>query len=292
MAERIFITGATGNTGQALLRLIAGDSALGQTRVTCLCRPVGRAERLLPFGVRIVGGDASSAESLKRVYQGEDTVIHISSIFHSPAVLEGCRGMKRLIAISSTRLFSDYWDGTAEIFSAERAIEQSGVPFTILRPTMIYGTPEDHNVSKLIRVVKKYPIVPLPHGGKSVFQPVYLDDLAACIILALKKPVSIGKSYNIPGGSAHSLREMVSIVSKELGRHVLTVPFPLGLAEAAVGWHEKRSPRPLIRREQIQRLREDKRYDFSEAARDLGYAPMHFREGVAREIRAMLAAEA
>lgn len=289
MEERIFITGATGNTGQALLRLVSGDAAFGQTRITCLSRPVGRAERLLPFGVRIVGGDASSAGSLKNVYRGEEAVILISSIFHARAVLEGCRGMKRLIVISSTGVFSSYRAIASEIEAAERAIAQSGIPFTILRPTMIYGTPEDRNVSRLIRVVRKYPIIPLPGGGKSIFQPVHVSDLAACIILALKTPASIGKSYNIPGGSAHSLREIVGIISKTLGKKVLTVPFPLSLAEAAVKYHEKHSPRPVIRKEQIERLREDKQFDFSEAARDLGYAPRHFKEGVAQEIRSMLA---
>jgi len=287
MADSIFITGGTGNTGQALLRLIATDETFRGARITCLCGPGGRGERLLPFGVKIAGGDASSAESLRKVYGGEPVVIHISSIFHAPAVIEGCRGMKRLIAVSSTRVFSKTWGRAREIEAAESAIERSGVPYTILRPTMIYGNSGDRNISKFIRLVMKYRIVPLPGGGKSVFQPVHVDDLAACILAALKTPQSAGKSYNVPGGSAHSLREIVEIISGILGKKVLLIPVPLGLAEAAAGLQEKVLPRPLIHREQIERLREDKRYDFSEAARDLGYAPRDLRAGIEQEIREM-----
>jgi len=292
MPEAIFITGGTGNTGQAVLRQLAADEAFRDARITGLCRPGGRGERLLPFGVRIAGGDASSAESLAKVYRGEPVVIHISSIFHAGAVLEGCRGMRRLVAVSSTRVYSKSWERAKEIEEAERAIERSGVPYTILRPTMIYGTPEDRNISKLIRLVTKYGIVPLPGGGRSIFQPVHVDDLASCVLAALKTPASAGKSYDVPGGSAHSLREIVGIISGKLGRKALIVPFPLGLAETAAGTLERLLPRSVIRREQIERLREDKRYDFSEAVKDLGYAPRSFAEGVAGEIRSIRSEEA
>lgn len=290
MPEAIFITGGSGNTGQAVLRRLAADEAFRGTRITGLCRPGGRGERLLPFGVRIAGGDASNAESLRTVYRDEPVVIHISSIFHAEAVIEGCRGMKRLIAVSSTRRFSKSWERAREIEAAERAIEVSGVPYTILRPTMIYGTAEDRNISKLIRLVGKYGIVPLPGGGKSVFQPVHVDDLAACVLAALNTPRSAGKSYNVPGGSAHPLREIVGIIAGILEKKVLIVPFPLSLAEAAAGMLEKLLPRSPVHREQIERLREDKRYDFSEAARDLGYAPRDLNAGIEQEIREMFGA--
>jgi nucleoside-diphosphate-sugar epimerase len=289
MADSIFITGGTGNTGQAVLRALATDDAFRGAPITCLCRPGGRGERLLPFGVKIAGGDASSAESLKRVYQGEPVVIHISSIFHAGAVLEGCAGMKRLIAVSSTRVYSRVYADAEGIAEAERRIERSGVPSTILRPTMIYGTPEDRNISKFIRLVRRFPIVPLPGGGKAIFQPVHVDDLAGCILAALKSRVSAGKIYEIPGGSAHTLREIVGIIAEILGKRVLTVPVPVGLAAAGVAIQERLLPRPFISREQIERLREDKRYDCSEAAKDLGYAPRQFREGVAQEIRLLSA---
>jgi nucleoside-diphosphate-sugar epimerase len=287
MADSIFITGGTGNTGQAVLRLLAADEAFRGARITCLCRREGRAERLLSFGVKIAGGDASRVESIRRVYQGEPIVIHISSIFHSEAVLEGCRGMKRIIAVSSTRVYSRAYADAGRIADAERAIDRFGVPSTILRPTMIYGTPEDRNISKFIRLVRKSPIVPLPGGGKAIFQPVHVDDLASCILAALKAPASAGKTYDIPGGSAHTLREIVQIIARTLGKTIITVPVPIGLAAAGASLQAKLLGRSVITREQIERLREDKMYDWAEATKDLGHSPRQLREGIEQEIRLM-----
>jgi len=287
MTDRIFITGAAGKTGRALLSLLVRDPAFTGARITCLSRPGSPCEALLPFGVRIAGGDASKPRSLAKVYGGEETVIHLSSIFHTGAVLEACRGMKRLVAVSSTRIFSKSWRRAKEIESAELAIARSGVPFTILRPTMIYGTPDDRNVSQLIRLVRKWSVVPLPGGGKAIFQPVHVNDLASCVLAAFKTSASVGKTYNVPGGSAHSLREMIEIIAGALGKKVSTVSVPLPLAEtgaALLGLAGRRYARSA---EQIRRLREDKQYDYTEAARDFGYSPRPFAEGVSLLVGAM-----
>ena len=151
---------------------------------------------------------------------------------------------------------------------------------------MIYGNAEDRNISKLIRLVGKCAIVPLPGGGRSIFQPVHVDDLAACILAALKTPASAGKTLRRPRRErAFAAGDRRASSAEILGKKVLTVPFPLGLAEAAVGAAGEGSSRaPFIRREQIERLREDKRYDYSEAAQDLGYAPreLHGQESPRR----------
>jgi nucleoside-diphosphate-sugar epimerase len=288
MGGDLFITGGSGNTGQALLGRIFDDPELREAAVTCLARPGGRRENLARFPVRIVTGDSSDAGSLGRAYGGEPTVIHISSIFHAGAVAEACRGAERLIAVSSTGVFSRYRRLAGEIAAGERAIVQSGVPYTILRPTMIYGTPTDRNISRIIRLVRRSPVVPLPGGGGSIFQPVHVDDLATCITTTLTRPESAGKTYSVPGGSAHSLEEIVAIIAKLLGKKVITVSVPFPLADAAVRAYERLARRPKLRREQILRLREDKSYDYGEAARDLGYAPMPFRNGVSRQIRLMV----
>jgi nucleoside-diphosphate-sugar epimerase len=278
MRRKIFITGAAGKTGAALLELISGQGA----EVTCLCRSEACRERLSRFPVNIVEGDASNVGSLGRAYGGEEIVIHISSIFHTPAVLEACRGAKRLIAISSTGVFSRYRRTAAEIERCESLIETSGIPCTILRPTMIYGTPDDRNISRLVRLVAKYGVVPLPGGGRARFQPVHVKDLARCISACLESEASIGKSYNVPGGSSHSLGEIVRIIAGLLRKRVITLPIPLAPALFAA--------RILLLRidpEQIERLREDKTFSYEDAGHDLGYTPMTFEEGLRLQLEAM-----
>jgi nucleoside-diphosphate-sugar epimerase len=273
MSRGIFITGASGKTGLALLELMFEERG-AETDVTCLCRGERCRKRLARFPVRIVYGDASDPESLGSAYSGEETVIHLSSIFHSPALLEACRESKRLIVVSSTGVFSKHRSRAAQIVEMERLVMNSGVPSTILRPTMIYGTPDDRNISRLVRFLERSRVVPLPSAGKARFQPVHVTDLARCILACLSIAGSIDKSYNVPGGNAHSLAEIVRIIAGLLGRRVFIVPVPLALASLAV-----RTMGQRIDPEQIERLREDKTFSYDKAARDLNYSPMPFEEG-------------
>ena len=273
MPQRIFITGASGKTGLALLELMFEGGGT-EADVTCLCRSERCRERLALFPVRIVTGDASDPGSLGTAYGGEKTVIHLSSIFHAPALLETCREAKRLIVVSSTGVFSEHRSKAGQIEEMERFVRNSGVPSTILRPTMIYGVPDDRNISRLVRFVERSRVLPLPGAGKARFQPVHVTDLARCILASLSSDASIGKSYNVPGGSAHSLAEIVHIIAGLLGKQISIVPVPLALASLAVRMLPGR-----IDLEQIERLREDKTFSYDDAVRDLGYSPMSFEKG-------------
>ena len=295
MRRKIFITGAAGKTGTALLDLLLERYGKGSdegpafgvqdgqsVEVTCLCRSDACRDKLSRFPVSIAEGDSSDPQSLRRAYRGEETVIHISSIFHAPAAVEAFRGAGRLIAISSTGIFSKYRRTAAEIARCESLIEASGIPYTILRPTMIYGTPDDRNISRLVRLVARSPVVPLPGGGRARFQPVHVRDLAGCIAACLGRDTGIGRSYDVPGGSVHSLGEIVRMISKLLVKRVVPVPVPLPLALLAVKMTGSR-----IDPEQIERLREDKVFPYDDAARDLGYAPMTLEEGLRLLLEAM-----
>lgn len=295
MGGKIFITGAAGKTGTALLELMferggvdkKGTATLhlpqgSDKEVTCLCRSDTCREHLSRFPISTVPGDASDAESLGRAYRGEEIVIHMSSIFHASAILEACHAVKRLIVVSSTGVFSRYRVAAKEINRCEALVESSGIPYTILRPTMIYGTPDDRNISKLVRYIAKHRLVPLPGGGKARFQPVHVRNLAGCILACLNRSESVGKSYNIPGGSAKSLKEIVGIIAGLLGKRVLTLPIPISPTLLAA-----RILRLRIDPEQIERLREDKTFPYDAAAADLGYAPMTFEEGLRLQLEAM-----
>ncbi|HER43354.1 MAG TPA: NAD-dependent epimerase/dehydratase family protein [Candidatus Eisenbacteria bacterium] len=282
MRRRIFITGAAGKAGSALLDLVFERGGGVEADVACLCRSDACRERLSRFPVAIAEGDASDAVSLRRAYRGEETVVHLSSIFHAPAVVEACREAKRLVVLSSTGVFSRFRRSAAEIGRCEKLIESSGIPYTILRPTMIYGTPDDRNISRLVRLVARSPVVPLPGGGRARFQPVHVRDLAACIAACLESGAGIGRSYNVPGGSAHGLGEIIRIIAGLLGKRVLLVPVPLGPVLLAA-----RALRLRVDPEQIERLREDKTFPYDDAAVDLGYAPMVFEDGLRLQLEAM-----
>jgi nucleoside-diphosphate-sugar epimerase len=152
---------------------------------------------------------------------------------------------------------------------------------------MIYGTPDDRNISRLITLIRRHSLIPLPASGRSVFQPVHAADLALCTAAVLGSPGSIGKSYNVPGGSAHTLREMVTIIAGLLGRRVRVIPVPYRTALFAVRLARAIHPGLRLDTEQIERLRENKSFDYTDAAGELGYTPMTFPEGLQRQMHGM-----
>jgi NADH dehydrogenase len=152
---------------------------------------------------------------------------------------------------------------------------------------MIYGGEADRNISRLIRLIDRSGVVPLPGGGRTVFQPVHVNDLASCIVAALERPESIGRIYDIPGRDALTLAEIVRTIADLLGKPVLTVPVPLPLALFAVKTAGLLVPRLGISADQIERLGEDKAHDLTAAATDLGYDPAPFREGIKAQLQRM-----
>ena len=224
MQTRLFITGASGNTGRAFLDDLFRSPLARDADVLCLTLPGDPFGDLSAWPVRTVEGNARDADSISRVWDGDRSLVDISSIYHSEAILKGCPGARSIVVISSTGLFSRYRDEASRIEAAERVVTSSGIPWTIFRPTMIYGTPIDRNMSKLITYVSRRRMIPMPGGGKSLFQPVSAFDLASCITAALISPAVAGKSYEISGGSIHTLREIVVMVSS-WGCEEQTTPF-------------------------------------------------------------------
>ncbi len=283
MQTRLFITGASGNTGRAFLDDFFRSPAARGADVVCLTRPGDPLGDLSAWPVRTVEGDASDAGSISGAWDGDRAIVNISSIYHSEAILKGCPGARSIVAISSTGIFSRFRDEAVRIEASEKIVTSSGIPRTILRPTMIYGTPIDRNMSKLIKYIAGKRVILMPGGGKSLFQPVSAFDLASCITASLLSAAASGKSYEISGGSVHTLREIVEMIAGILERRITMVPVPLSAAVAVL----KILPSPPVKPAQIIRLLEDKVFDHSAASADLGFSPVPLDAGLRRQIELM-----
>src|SRR5205085_5177203 len=103
----------------------------------------------------------------------------------------------------------------------------SALDWTLVRPTMIYGTPADRNIARLLRLLRRAPLVPLPGGGRSLQQPVHVDDVADAIVRALERDPSIGRAYDLGGPEPLTLRELVQDAARAVGRRPWLVTVPL-----------------------------------------------------------------
>ena len=216
------------------------------------------------------------------------TVLSLSPIWHLPQALAAlkAKGMQRLVAFSSTSLFTkvaspDPYEREvvrrlADGEAAVRAFcEAQGVRWTILRPTLIYAEGQDQNVTRLARLILRLGFLPLAGSGKGLRQPVHADDLAAAAIAAARSPAAYDKAYDLPGGETLTYRQMAERVFVGLGRK----PAVVGVPEAA--WALAFAlARPLLPGATAQmgaRMSEDLTFDSGAAGQDFGWNPKAFR---------------
>lgn len=171
------------------------------------------------------------------------------------------------------------------VVPAERAISQAlrdgehalaaacarhGAPWTVLRPTLIYGAGMDKSLSPIARRAWRTRLFPLPFG-RGLRQPVHAEDIALAVIAALGRPASAGHILPIGGGEQLSAREMFSRVRRSIPH--FTVPLPMPAWSLHAGAHLV----PPHWRGPLARLDTDLVADNAELERLLGIKPRPFR---------------
>jgi len=278
------ITGPLGFVASRMLPILAQ----GNVRVLALVRPGRDASVLDAFpNVEVRRGDLADPATLVQAFEGAREIVHLAGLALVPGMLPHvlaarvARGAFVSSAGVHTRLVSPSADAKR---AGESALRASDLGFTILRPSMIYGTPRDRNIVRLLRLLERWPIVPSPLGGITPQQPVHVDDLVAAIFASLVRPVALRREYDVGGPEPLPLRDVVAECARALGRPAWVLPLPLApahaMARAAKAMH---LPFP-VRPEQVLRLTESKSVDITPARRDLGFSPRSFRDGVAAEV--------
>ena len=150
------------------------------------------------------------------------------------------------------------------------ACARHGAPWTVLRPTLIYGAGLDKSLSPIARRAWRTRIFPLP-AGRGLRQPVHADDIALAVLAALDNPASAGRILPIGGGERLSARDMFARVRQTLPHANLPLPLPAWLLHAG----QRVAPPKL--RGPLQRLDADLVADNDELERLLGIRPRPFQ---------------
>jgi uncharacterized protein YbjT (DUF2867 family) len=285
--RRVVVTGGTGFVGRRTVPLLIERGF----QPWLVARSDEAATKARAMGAEVVMADLGDVAMLQRAFSdsGSDVLLNIASLGfgHGPGIVEACRasGIRRAVFVSTTAMFTTLNASTkATRIAAEDAITSSGLDYTIIRPTMIYGGPDDRNVCRLLTALERRPIMPLPGGGRGLQQPVHVEDLAEVLVAAIDRAVSIGKAYNVAGRDVLSFREMVLECGRALGRRVTVVPVPLAPVLMAARLNERFVKTPRLKAEQFERLAEDKSFDNGPATEDLGLDVRTFAQGVRDEL--------
>ncbi len=273
MTQRILLVGATGFLGSFVA------ARLAERQTIALARPTSDRS-VLPKDMEIRIGDLGQPLPL----QGIDILVYCASMGfgHVPGLIQqlGNHGVRRAIFLSTTAIFTNLPSRSrAPRLEAEAAVQSSALDWTILRPTMIYGTARDRNISRLLRFLKRWPAFPL--CGSALWQPIYVADVADAVVAALDTPAASRRAYNLGGAAPLPFADLVRTAALAVGRRIVLLPVPL---EAAVLGARLTH---IVTTEQIRRLAEDKAFSIADAAHDFNFAPRSFADGVRLEAESL-----
>ena len=205
----------------------------------------------LPRGVPVEVAVASlnDERSIRAALRGVDQIYHLAT-----AGTEGRRGNLLRTDIEGTRVLAQA-AASAEIerliflshIGADRAsafpiqkskgiaeehIRKSGVPYTIIRSSVVFG-PEDRFTNPLALLLRSAPgLFPIPGDGRTLIQPLWVEDLVTCMLWALQNPDMVNETYEIGGGEYFTLRQMLQRIMTVTNTQRILVPLPIPMMRA------------------------------------------------------------
>jgi NADH dehydrogenase len=107
---------------------------------------------------------------------------------------------------------------------AEEHIRKSGVPYTIIRTSVVFG-PEDRFTTNLAGLLRAVPFFfPIPSDGRSLLQPLWVEDLVTSLVWSLENPSTINQTYEVGGGEYFTLRQVLETLMNVTHTRRLLVP--------------------------------------------------------------------
>lgn len=232
MQRRVFVTGATGFLGRAVLGVLLRHGH----RVDALARPSMLGGLPLHERLQAVAGDIRRPGRWQQSVAKADVVLHLAGIIkESPragvtydavhrrgtehvlaAMQEG--GRARMVYMSSlgSALDADSPYHRSKAL-AEEAVQASGLEHVILRPSAVYG-PGDRTIGFLIQLVRNLPAVPVPGHGQYSLQPVALPNVVEGLAKAVTLPHFPRTTYEIGGPRAYTLAQLLDAIGGAVGR--------------------------------------------------------------------------
>lgn len=241
----VTVFGGSGFVGRHVVRTLVKRGY----RVRVAVRRPDLAGFLLPSGsvgqIALVQANLRYRQSVDRAVEGASHVVNCVGIlfesgrnsfdsvqdFGGRAVAEAAKAAgAKLVHISA--IGADLGSQSSYARSkgrAEAAILSIAPDAVILRPSIVFG-PEDSFFNKFAAMAKMFPALPLIGGGKTKFQPVYVEDVAQAVVLGVDGTVPGGKIYELGGPEVLTFRECLELVLRTIRRQRPLVSLPFGVA--------------------------------------------------------------
>jgi NADH dehydrogenase len=239
----ILVAGGTGFVGSGIVRELARRGK----PVAVLTRNASRAKRSPGLDVEYREGDVTRPESLAPAMDGVESVVGCQQFPNSPIEnpgkghtfekvdAEGTENLVRAAKAAGVKCYV-YLSGAGAApegphwfrakWRAETAVRESGLTYTILRPSWVYG-PEDRSLNRFLGMSRFLPFVPLiGNAGKQRMQPIFIDDVGRAMAESLDNPAAYNQVFELGGPDVLSMAEVVRTALQVAGRKRLLLSSP------------------------------------------------------------------
>jgi uncharacterized protein YbjT (DUF2867 family) len=262
----ILVTGGTGFVGPKIVHALRSRDL----PVRALVRDPEKSSRLVSWGCELVRGDMTQPDSLRAAVEGCDTVVHLVSIRtgkpqqFEAIMAQGTRdlvdaaqaaGVGRWIQMSASGVGEATKDLTPYYrakWAIEQAVEGSGIPHVIFRPTFVFGR-DGGVLPTFIRQVRWLPATPVIGRGDGRVQPIWVEDVGAFFAEAVQREDVSGRVFELGGPDEVTWNELFTRIRRVLGARRPTVHVPVSVVRAQARLFEL-MPSPLITRDDLKML--------------------------------------
>lgn len=257
------IFGGSGFVGRHVVRELAARG----WRVRVAVRRPHLAQFLRPMGavgqVQLFQSNIRYPGSVVEAMKGADAVVNLVGILAKEGAqtfdavqADGARaiahaaasaGIENVVHVSAigadAESESDYARTKAE---GEAAFRELLPTTTILRPSVVFGS-RDEFFNRFAQMAKFSLALPLIGGGKTKFQPVYVEDVASAVCNALETPAADGRTYELGGPGVYSFKELLEMLLNVIGRKRFLAPVPFPVARMIGGFGDFVSLLPFVK---------------------------------------------
>jgi len=237
----ILVTGGTGFVGRLLVRQLVERGH----KVRLLLRPSKKTPNVpLSVPVEVAVTSLNDDRGLRAALRGVEVVFHLAGgekqgarVDLEKVDIDGTRVLAQAAANARIDRFfylSHLGADRASAYPllkakgiAEEYIRDSGVPHTILRSSILFG-PNDGFTTGLALLIHASPgFLPLPGRGRTLLQPLWIEDLVTCILWSLDDPEKINQVLEVGGSEYLSLEQIAFILMDVINKHRLLVAWPI-----------------------------------------------------------------
>lgn len=277
------ITGSTGMTGVAILKHL---EAIGhKEKVKCIVRQSSNLDLHddIQLPIDYIFCDLETDEIDEIYLEDIDVILHIASIRYSKKIMNLANRIsaKNVVLVHTALMYSKYFKYAKYFQRIEgELIQNHEIPYTILRPTLLYGNSQDKSIHHIFKHLKDKSFYFLQGNNSVWYQPTYVGDLVGAIFDVIGNEACYYESFILSGKEQVTFGDLVRHIRRISGSKCFIVPIPFAFMKLKLRLEELFHRKNGLTYKQVMRKVEDRRFAHGKAKDYFAYDPVSLETGI------------